>query len=120
MDVSAFLVDTLSSRSLQSAVPEVTQREECCMGIDEAGRGPVLGQPSRLLSFRRKSFRTSEAGIELFILTYVGPMVYGTAFCPLAMKDAVKDLGVAGKGEGNLWCSLFRVSVPFLLQIPRL
>lgn len=25
-------------------------------------------------------------------------MVYGTAFCPLAMKDAVKELGVAGKG----------------------
>jgi ribonuclease H2 subunit A len=38
-------------------------------------------------------------------------MVYGTAFCPVAMKDAVKDLGVAGKGEGKLWCALFRVLV---------
>ena len=31
-------------------------------------------------------------------------MVYGTAFCPLAMKDAVKDLGVAGKGGGGVNC----------------
>ena len=34
--------------------------------------------------------------------------MYGTAFCPLAMRDAVKDLGVAGKGVGKLWCALFR------------
>ena len=52
VDVSSFLVDTLTSRSQQSTVPEVTQREECCMGIDEAGRGPVLGQALKLLSFR--------------------------------------------------------------------
>ena len=31
-----------------------------------------------------------------FLRMIIGPMVYGTAFCPLAMKDAVKDLGVAG------------------------
>ncbi len=46
-------------------------------------------------------------------------MVYGTAFCPLAMKDAVKDLGVAGERAGVLWCALFRIPATFLLQIPR-
>ena len=48
MDVSAFLADTLSSRSLQSTVPDVSLRDECCMGIDEAGRGPVLGELATL------------------------------------------------------------------------
>lgn len=44
VDVSSYLADTRRSCSLQSALPDVVLKEECCMGIDEAGRGPVLGK----------------------------------------------------------------------------
>ena len=43
-DLQSYLSDTLQSRSLQSPVPQVALQEDCCMGIDEAGRGPVLGK----------------------------------------------------------------------------
>ena len=29
---------------VESVVPEVSKTGECCAGIDEAGRGPVLGK----------------------------------------------------------------------------
>ena len=33
----------------------------------------------------------------LCLITILGPMVYGTAFCPLSKRMEVKELGVAGK-----------------------
>jgi ribonuclease H2 subunit A len=66
LDLDAFLSDTSRSCSVQSSVPEWAKTEECCLGIDEAGRGPVLG-----------------------------PMVYGTCFCAVSKTEDVKQTGVA-------------------------
>ena len=44
VDVSEFIANPLGVHCMQSKIPAVTREEDCIMGIDEAGRGPVLGK----------------------------------------------------------------------------
>lgn len=62
-----------ASYTYQSAIPDQcvggtgSKRVPCVLGVDEAGRGPVLG-----------------------------PLVYGIAYCPEDQQEMLRDVGFAG------------------------
>ncbi|EDO37978.1 predicted protein [Nematostella vectensis] len=66
MDFEEFKKDNSKNCIIKSKIPEIARNEPCCVGIDEAGRGPVLG-----------------------------PMVYGICYCPLSKAEELKTTGFA-------------------------
>ena len=65
MDVEKYTNKNDANFLYLSNVPEICKSKPCVLGIDEAGRGPVLG-----------------------------PMVYGIAYCPVEKNSDLKALGV--------------------------
>lgn len=62
---------------------------EWLLGVDEAGRGPVLGESTR--SSALLALPADPCGAQ------TGPQVYGIAFCQLGYSDELKSLGFAGQ-----------------------
>lgn len=69
-ELDEYLSDSLKNKIFSSNIPRACKNVPCILGIDEAGRGPVLG-----------------------------PMVYAVAYYPRSREDTLKKMKFADSKE---------------------
>lgn len=111
MDLSDFEADNSVSCRLSSPIPEVCKIEDCCLGIDEAGRGPVLGE-WHLLKVR-SCFKISDIYLFIYISCfYFRPYGVWNMLLPCIQKGGLEELK-SGRWVGTR--VMFWVTIHFLL-----
>lgn len=112
MDFDSY-VDNSQNLTIKSVIPEVTLSEPCCVGIDEAGRGPVLGKKSYVLSFWVKPELEHKQRDRVFSTTLCGPGSVMNEFSVPAKASDTWEWG-GPMESGNAFCIFYCFKTIFL------